>query len=431
MQRTKLCNGVNLNVINSNKLKTNYMSVNFIVPLNKTNAHLTALVPKVLARGCKNYPDMAKISERLEYLYDAGISPVYVKRAQSIIVGFSSDFIKDSFIPDKTDLLSDVCDLLFSIIFDTLTVDGAFKNEYVENEKNDLVNIINSKINNKAAYAKDKCTEMMFEGHPYGECEYGTVENVKAATSEQVYKRYLEIINTCPIEIFFNGECDADILSEIVKKYVPDCAERKTEFPEREILKGDPEKVKELSEKMPVAQGKLVMGFRIGGVNVNTEDAPAFSVFNELFGGSPSSKLFMNVREAMSLCYYCRSMPDMFMSAMFVSSGIETENRDKATKAILAQLDAMKKGDFDDEDMADAKRSIKNAYKELDDSASSICLWHLSRVIAGNMSTPEAVCQKILEVTKQDIVDVAGKVHLDSVYFIEGTGNTDSAEVAE
>lgn len=431
MQRIKISEGVHLNLLPSEKFKTNFLSVCFVVPLEKENAHLTALVPKVLSRGCKAYPDMAAISERLEYLYASDISAVYVKRAESLIVGFSADFVKDRFLPDKGEnLLNSVSTLLFDILFDPLIENGAFRESYVAGEKADLINAIGAKINNKAAYAKERCTEIMFGARPYGISELGTVEEVRAATSKQICERYRQIAETAPIEVFFNGECDAQVLAEIVKSRVPFCAHRKTSFPTRAFLDGEPDEVTEVTDEMPVAQGKLVMGLRMGGVNVNSPDAAAFSVFNEMFGGSANSKLFMNVREAMSLCYYCRSMPDMFMSTLFISSGIEPENREKAKNAILEQLDAMKAGDFSDDDIAEAKLSLCNAYKELDDSASALCLWYLSRVIFGNNGTPEDTMEKIRAVTADEIRAAAKKVSLDTVYFIKGTGNTGNSEEA-
>lgn len=431
MQRCKLSEGIHLNLLPSEKFKTNFLSVCFVVPLEKENAHLTALVPKVLSRGCKAYPDMAAISERLEYLYASDISAVYVKRAESLIVGFSADFVKDAFLPEKGEnLLNSVSALLFDILFDPLIENGAFRESYVAGEKADLINAIGAKINNKAAYAKERCTEIMFGARPYGISELGTVEEVRATTSKQIYERYKQIAETAPIEIFFNGECDAEELSALVKSRIPVSAHRKTSFPTRAFLDGEPDEVTEVTDEMPVAQGKLVMGLRMSGVNVNAPDAAAFNVFNEIFGGSANSKLFMNVREAMSLCYYCRSMPDMFMSALFISSGIEPENREKAKKAILEQLDAMKAGDFSDDDIAEAKLSLCNAYKELDDSASALCLWYLSRVIFGNDGTPEDTMEKIRAVTADEIRAAAEKVSLDTVYFIKGTGNTGNSEEA-
>lgn len=429
MQRCKLSEGIHLNLLPSEKFKTNFLSVCFVVPLEKENAHLTALVPKVLSRGCKAYPDMAAISERLEYLYASDISAVYVKRAESLIVGFSADFVKDAFLPEKGEnLLNSVSALLFDILFDPLIENGAFRESYVAGEKADLINAIGAKINNKAAYAKERCTEIMFGARPYGISELGTAEEVRTATSKQIYERYKQLVETAPIEIFFNGECDADALSALVKSRIPVGAHRKTSFPTRAFLDGEPDEVTEVTDEMPVAQGKLVMGLRMSGVNVNSADAAAFNVFNEMFGGSANSKLFMNVREAMSLCYYCRSMPDMFMSALFISSGIEPENREKAKKAILEQLDAMKAGDFSDDDIADAKLSLCNAYKELDDSASALCLWYLSRVIFGNDGTPEDTMEKIRAVTADEIRAAAEKVSLDTVYFIKGTGKSNSEE---
>lgn len=429
MQRIKLSDGIHLNILPSDKFKTNYFSVCFVVPLEKENAHLTALVTKVLARGCRKYPSMAAISKKLEYLYASDISPVYVKRAESLIVGFCADFIKDAYLPTSSEgLLTEVTDLVFDLLFDPFVENGAFSESYTEGEKSDLINAIGAKINNKAAYAKERCTALMFGTHPYGVSETGTVSDVRSATAADVYARYKELIETAPIEVFFNGEADIDLLTNLVRTRLPQSTTRLSTFPDRTFLESEPDELNEVSEEMPVAQGKLVMGFRMGGIEVGHPDAAAFSVFNEIFGGSPNSKLFMNVREAMSLCYYCRSMPDMYMSAMFISCGIETENRAKAQEAILAQLDAMKHGEFSEEDIADAKRSLANSYRELEDSAASLCLWYTSRRICGNASTPTEVMRAIQAVRAEDIKRVAKKVVLDSIYFIKGTGNTSGEE---
>lgn len=431
MQRIKLSEGIHLNILPSDKFKTNYFSVCFVVPLEKETAALTALVPKVLARGCRRFPSMAAVSEKLEYLYASEISPVYVKRAESLIVGFCADFIKDAFLPKTNEgLLDEIASLVFDLLFDPLIENGAFSEAYTEGEKNDLINAIGAKINNKAAYAKERCTELMFGSHPYGVSESGTVSDVRAVTPDRLYEYYRSLVETAPIEIFFNGEADEVALESLVRTHIPQSISRQKDFPTRTFLTGMPDEINEVTEEMPVAQGKLVMGLRIGGTEINSDDAAAFSVFNEMFGGSPNSKLFMNVREAMSLCYYCRSMPDLYMSALFISCGIESENRDKAYTAILAQLDAMKHGEFSEEDIADAKRSLANSYRELEDSAGALCLWYTSRLICSNRATPEETMEKILSVSAEDIRKAAEKVVLDSVYFIKGTGANESEEEA-
>ena len=379
-----------------------------------------------MSRGSRKFPSIAHISQRLEYLYAAEISTIFYKRGQSIVAGFFADFIKDDFVPQEKSLLADVCEVLFDLVFNPLVEDGKFNEQYTQGEKKDLINIINSKLDNKAVYAKEACVSAMYEGNPYGLCIHGKVEDVDKATPEQIYDRYCTITRECPIEICFNGKCDSFELEELIKKSVPLNEYRISTFPKTSILSGEPEKIKEQEEKMPVAQGKLVMGFRIGGVTVNSSDSFAFTLFNEILGGSASSKLFLNVREALSLCYYCKSMPDQFMSNMFISSGIENKNKDLAQREILKQLEAMKSGDFTQEHIEQAKLSIKNSYKALDDSAHSIMRWYVSRIIAGNSDTPEQVCDGIMRVTKQEIIDVAKKVCLDTVFFLRATENQET-----
>ena len=187
------------------------------------------------------------------------------------------------------------------------------------------------------------------------------------------------------------------------------------------------EKTLEITEQMPVSQGKLAIGFRTG-VSVNDEDSTAMTLFNEIFGGSPVSKLFMNVREKLSLCYYCKSVPDAFKGVMFVLSGIESENRDKSLEAILKELKDVQDGKVSAEELEAAKLSILNGYKTIDDNPATLCNWYLARIICGNFLTPEDVAKKIENTTLEQVVAVSKKVKLDTVYFLKGTSSDGEAE---
>lgn len=428
IQRFPIAEGVTLSVIPSAKFKTNTLTVHFVVPLEKETAALTALVPKVLLRGSAAYPDMAAVARRLDTLYDTNLSPAYTKRSGTLLVGFAADFIKDRFLPEKVNLLEKAADVLFSILYDPLTEDGAFRKDYVEGEKADLISAIASRINNKAAYAKEKCTALMFDGLPYGLSELGTEEDCRNATAKAVYDRYLDMIHNAPMEISFLGETDIPMLIAYLKSRIPVSAARRTDYPAAKVLAGAPEGVRAVTEKMPVAQGKLVMGFRTGGIRLTDDNATAFTLFCDIFGGSPQSKLFMNVREKMSLCYYCRAMQELFAGCLFVSSGIETANRTAAYDAIMKELQDTKDGVFTDKDVEDAKRSLINDYKELDDNAYELIVWHLSRRIFGSAKTPEDVIAEIGRTTKEEIVAAGKHVALDTVFFIEGTGEDGNEE---
>lgn len=178
---------------------------------------------------------------------------------------------------------------------------------------------------------------------------------------------------------------------------------------------------------MPVSQGKLAIGFRTG-VSINDDDAVSLTLLNEIFGASPVSKLFMNVREKLSLCYYCRSVPDSYKGVMFVLSGIESENRDKAFNAIMKELADIKEGKITDDEMEAARLSVLTAYKTLDDNPSAICSWYLSRIICDNFEEPSDIIEKVKAVTRENVVAVAKKIKLDTVCFLKGTGTDKGTE---
>ncbi len=428
MKRIRPTEGLSITFLPSEKLKTNYLSVCFVVPLDEKTASLNALVPKILMRGCRKYPSMTQLNEKLENLYASALYPVYAKRAGTLITGFAVDFIKQRFLPDGTDLETEALGVVRDILCDPLTENGAFRADYTESEKKDLLNIIASLINNKASYAKEKCSALLLEGLAAGLPEYGTEDAVKAATPASVFEQYRTLLSSCPVEVFAYGEFDERKLTDFFAELFGSSRGSVAAFPPRSFLSGVREDVRTVTEPMPVAQGKLVMGFSIGDVSIHTDNAAAFLLFNEIFGGSPSSKLFMNVREAMSLCYYCRSIPDLFAGTLFVSSGIETENFDKARSAILRELDAVKAGDFSLKDLDDAKRSCINTYREIDDTPGTLCLWLTSRRIFGSDITPEALIEAFRSVTKEEVIAAGKDVVLQTVYFIEGTGSEEGFE---
>ena len=170
---------------------------------------------------------------------------------------------------------------------------------------------------------------------------------------------------------------------------------------------------------MNITQGKLTLGFRTG-ISVYDSGYTAFSLFNEIFGGSPSSKLFMNVREKLSLCYYCSAIPEAHKGLLFVASGIEVENKQKAQEEILNQLEDIKQGKISDEEFDSAVKSLVNGYSELDDDPQSLSLWYYGRMLAGLDGTPQDVCEKIKALEKEDVVKASSGIKLDTVYFLKG-----------
>lgn len=424
--KMQIADGVCLNYLETDKFKTGYMSVNFIAPLDGATASLNALIPNILLRGSAKYPNMAEISKELDYLYASGMTSRCFKRGEMQIFGLCSSMIDRAYTLENEDLVSSVADMMEDILFNPITDGDAFDSAYTESEKSNLIDSINAKINNKAYYARMRCVKEMCKNERYGTDESGTVEDVAVITPASAYAQYRYALSSYPVEIFFVGRCDIQALADKFKDMFKSIQRTPVTIPETGIiLRAD--KVQRVIEDMPVNQGKLTIGFR-SGTYLTQPDYTAFMMFNEIFGGGVTSKLFMNVREKMSLCYYCSSVPDAAKGLLIVSSGIEVENREIAEKAIFDQLEAVKAGDFSDEEQENARLSLINSYRELSDSARALETWYLGRKLSGAAGDPDDVVTAISNITREEIIAVSGKVSLDTVYFLNGTLKGDGGE---
>ncbi len=259
----------------------------------------------------------------------------------------------------------------------------------------------------------------MCKDEPFGICEYGDENSVNKITAGSLYDAYTDLLSNSMIEIFYIG---SDLKDKLCSKIYAmfKTFHRNYSGMTKSIVKRTVDEKKEIIEKSPVTQGKLSLGFRLQNV-LGEPMHEVFSLLYEMYGNSPVSKLFMNVREKLSLCYYCRVIPEGLKGIMIVTSGIEVDNRQKAQEEILYQLECIKRGDFTDEELELAKKSLKNAYNELKDTPSSLEGWYLTRRLAGLSDDPMDVCDMIMKYTRDDIINFARMIELDTVYFLEGT----------
>ncbi len=417
--RRTVGSGICLNYLETEKFKTGYMSVSFTAPLDTETAAKNALIPNILLRGSVKYPTMAEISKKLDYLYASSVSARVEKRGDVQLFGLCASMIDSAYTIGGEDLLGEITDMMAELLFCPITKDCGFDAAYTESEKNNLIDAINARVNNKAYYARMRCIQEMCSGERCGISEIGETEDVERCTAENLYAQYKYALKCYPIEIFFVGKCDIDALENKLRAVFCDIPRAPIEMPETEIIRkaGEP---KRITEDMPVNQGKLNIGFRAGSY-IKDDDYYAAMLFNEMFGGGVTSKLFMNVREKMSLCYYCSSSPEAAKGLIIVSSGIEVDNREIAEKAIFDQIDAIKSGDFTEEEHENAKLGLVNTYRELGDSARGLEAWYLGRMQSGVICDPDEVVAGIESVTRDEIIAAANKVSLDTVYFLNGT----------
>lgn len=432
LERINIGGNIFINFVESDRFKQNYIAMYFIGRLEDgLKAAKTAVLDKVLRRGSKNYPTMAEINKRLSYLYASNVNVWSFKSGEAQVLGANAQMLDNKYSLDDTNILDETIDVLADILMNPLIKDNAFDKDYVEMEKTNTINEILSQINDKGWYTYKKCIETMCKGERYAIDIRGEVEDVKQVDGVNLYEYYKYILENCSIEIFCVGRLSAkkqfitdkfeDLFKDIKR------AEKMEDYSTEVILKA--ENKGEIVEEMEVNQGKLVMGFRTATTNKD-KDYPGFILFNSLYGASTTSKLFENVREKLSLCYYCHSGIDAVKGIMTVQSGVEVENKQKAIDEILKQLEEVKAGNFTDKDIENARIGTINSYKRVYDNFGGIASYYFNQLMKGDVKTPEEMIEVINQVGREDIINAANKLTLDTIYFLKGTflNNAESSE---
>ena len=415
MTRTQLAGGVFLTHLPAKKFKTNLLSAQFVVPLRWETASANALIAAILRRGTASCPDMGALAARLDQLYGARIDYTVRKKGEAQCVGFVASLIDDCFAPGGERLLEPAAALLGELICRPVTRDGLFLKEYFESEKTNLIDAIRSILNDKRSYADSRLLQEMCTGEPYGVPRLGNEQITAALHPQLLFDAYRDLISTSRLEIFYSGSAERSRVEDALRAALADLP-RKDPAPLPELAPHAlPEEPRFIIERLDVTQGKLGMGFSCG-----SDDAAALLLGNTLFGGSSNSKLFLNVREKLSLCYYASSLYHRQKGLITVSSGIEFENYQKACGEILTQLEAVQKGKLEAWELEAARSTLLNAYASMGDSQGKLENFFLGQAATGRDETPEMLAEQIRAVAPERIFEAMSTVKLDTVYFLQG-----------
>ena len=418
-KQTEIKKGIKLHTIKTEKFKTNLIAIMLTTKLNRENVTKNALVPAVLRRGTKNLITQEEINKKLEEMYGASLDCGLDKTGDNQVLKFYIETVNDEFLPQEAEnMLKTSLEKIFEFVFNPYLENGCFKKEYVEQEKENIKQIIDGKIDNKARYSLDRCIEEMYKDKPYGLYKYGYVEDMKNINEKNLYEYYQQLIDECKIDIFVSGIID-DETENIIKnnENIIKLKDREPQYNEPEIIAKRTEKENDVQESMDVTQGKLIIGMDLD----IDDDNLRFDVmiYNSIFGGSANSKLFQNVREKASLAYTASSSYYRFKNNIFINCGIEIKNYEKALEIIKQQIEDMKKGDFTDEEVENAKKGIIASIKTIDDEQDTEITYFFSQELSKSKCNIEQYMQRISEVTKDNVVDVANKVSINTVYFLK------------
>lgn len=416
-----------LKAIKTDKFKTERISINFENKIDKYKMPLSLLAFSILKRGTEKYVTLKELNKKLDELYATIISMNVQRLGKNYLLGFSAEMLGDQYVEKNTDLLRETVDIIHEMLYRPLLSEGFFIDKYVESEKENMIDAINARINNPRAYATSRCIEIMYKNDEFSIEQLGNVDIVSSFTKEEVTNEYRTIISRCPITVFYIGSRDIQDIQDMIIDIFNDnhdapilCGDNSSDF------NIDTKRTKYVTENMDIAQGKLVLGFK-SGVNLTCEkDFYPMLVLNEIFGGSPISKLFLNVRERLGLCYYCSSSYSVTKGAIMVSCGIEPSDKRRAQGEILKQLRDIKKGKISEEEFSSAIKSLLNGYSETYDYPSRIESFYELRSAYYIDDTVDDCKIKLLDVSVEDVIRVANKIKLDTVYFLYGDGEGDT-----
>lgn len=422
--RTALARGVNLSVLSDPKFKHNRISINLIVPLAAQTVSHYAILPFLMRKGSKSCQDFTQLNRRLDAMYGAALAADVSKSGGNQIITLGAKVLDDRFTLGGEALVQQAAALLRELLMEPLIENGTFDEKEFALERQNLVDTIESLINDKRSYALAQCRMLMGRDDPAALQKYGTAEDALKLTPREAAEAYCQLLDTAAVEIMFIGSGDPSAASEVMKKAFAGMKREPHSFIDAKICAAGDETLKKV-EYLDVAQSKMVLGFRCDKRGDMAEQA-AMRLMTALYGGTPSSKLFLNVREKLSLCYYCAARYDRASAIMLVDCGVEKENIESAKKEILVQLDEIRNGNFDDETLENTRLQMKNSLRAVSDYPGTLEEWYLSRILLDEIDSPQDEMRAIDAVTREQVIEAAKQVRLDAIYLL--TSKEDSVD---
>lgn len=426
--RVELMPGVFLTTVRAKKFKTSFWALRLLTPLKKETAALNALLPYVLRRGTSRHPDMIGLNGALEELYGGVVEPAVEKKGEVQCVGFNAAFLDDALVPGDMDLLERCAQLMGELLLRPATKNGRLRTDYVKSEQENLLRRIRSIRDDKTAYANQRLMEEMYSGEDFAVPRLGTEETAAKIHVAKLFGHYQTLLEESVVELYYCGSA----------------SHRRVELAWREALMGLPrafelyhpqwdyhrrwqDTPRVFADTMDVQQGKMAMGFTVG-FGMDDPTYPALLVANAMFGGTPDSRLFVQVREKRSLCYRIQSIVDGSKGLVLVSCGVDHSKFDTVREEVLNQLGQLQRGEFSAQEFESAKGSVVNSFRSaLDDQQRMSALW-LQYAALDVTFDPAEFIRRLEEVTPGQVAAACMELSLDSVYTLAGPDCEEGAQ---
>ena len=417
IQTTTISPGVTLRYVRDTRFKQGCFSFQLVRPMGKEEAAKNALLPAVLLRGTRSCPDLRAVTQRLDELYGAAVSPLVRRVGDYQTTGLYCGFMDDRFALPGDRVLEPMLDFLRELLLDSPLEKGCFLSDVVESEKKNLISTIESDRNDKRVYAIQQLLRAMCAGDSFGIPRLGEIEDVAAITPEGLTAHYREILRTSPMELLYVGSAPQEQVIAAIRPLLEALERNPMPLPPQTAFM--PGQGRDISEALDVAQGKLCMGFTTPVTN-RCEELPAMQMFNVIFGGGMTSKLFQNVREKMSLCYSIDASYYGAKGILLVNAGIDFDKEAVTRQEILRQLEACRRGEISEAEMTAARQALLSSLRSVPDSPGSIENFTSTAALSGLIYSREGYMEALEQVTLADVVKCAKSVSLNTTYFLRG-----------
>lgn len=421
IETVALSPGVTLRYCGDKRFKKGAVSIQLLRPMCEREAAANALLPAVLLRGTRIHRDLQEITLRLDELYGTSVSCLVRRVGDIQTVGFYMSFLEDRFALPGDEVLAPAMEFLGELMGNPATENGIFREDYVESEKKNLISVIEAELNDKQSYATARMLRNMCQGDSFAVPRLGRIETVSAITAQSLWQHYCRILCDSPVEIFYVGSAPKEQVAALMKPLAGEIARRPEAMPAQKAF-SPAAQPKEIFEQMDVNQGKLAMGFYTPITNRDPRFA-AMMVANVIYGSGATSKLFVNVREKQSLCYYANSGYCATKGIINVSCGVDTETYEAAKAEILKQMELLAQGQITPEELYAAKAAAVSSLRSVPDSPGSLEGYYGVAGISGGMMDLEEYIAAVEAVTAEQAAEAAATVKLHSVFFLKGGKN--------
>ncbi len=419
LTRRELLPGVSLCCVQTDRFRTGTFSAGFLCPLERTDAAKNALLMNVLARGCRAYPDMFRLRAACQEAWGAALTPELRQYGEVISLGFGVSFPDDPWLPEEGRELERVIRLVGDLCLDPDTRGGLLRSDYVQSERRNLRNRIRAAVNDKGSYSLLRARSVMCADEDYGAFPLGREEDTEKISHLILTRHYQKLLASAPLRLFYCGSAPFERVKDAVLdsfQTLPGVSERR--MPETDI-RDSAAVLRSETEYTDVAQGKLVLGCRLGG-RIAPQEQPVLDVFNRYFGASHTSRLFREVREKRSLCYSISSGYDAHKAVYHVRAGIAFHKLDEVMETVLMELDRCRGGEVDLQGLDAARRAAASAYLMTEDSGAALDAFYQSQELLESTAQPRELAALAMEVGPEEVCRMAQRVQPELAYFLRG-----------